>query len=113
LKKKVILHLCADIGSDSHPYQCDSNYEVIKIGKEIGVENYSPDRKIHGVIANLPCTEFSAARADGKARENTIGFSLVDHCLHIINEASPEWWVLENPAKGTLKNYLKFKEANK
>lgn len=43
--KKVILHLCADIGSDSLFYQNDNNYEVIKIGKEIGVENYSTLKK--------------------------------------------------------------------
>ena len=37
--KKVILHLCADLGSDSYPYQQDSDYQVICIGKEFGVEN--------------------------------------------------------------------------
>ena len=35
--KKTILHLCADLGSDSFPYQNDCNYDVIKIGKKIGV----------------------------------------------------------------------------
>ena len=39
--KKIILHLCADIGSDSWFYANDDEYEVIKIGKEIGVENYA------------------------------------------------------------------------
>jgi hypothetical protein len=104
--KKVILHLCADIGSDSYPYSLDIEYEVIKIGKEIGVENYSPDREIHGIIANPPCTEFSTARAEGKAREGEVGMFLVNHCLRIIGEANPVWWVMENPAKGTLKKYL-------
>jgi hypothetical protein len=29
-KKKIILHLCADIGSDSRFYQLDNNYEGIR-----------------------------------------------------------------------------------
>ena len=102
--KKTILHLCADIGSDSYPYQIDSEYEVIKIGKDIGVENYNPDRTIHGVIANPPCTEFSKARADGVARLGESGMLLVNECLRIIKEANPKWWVIENPATGELKN---------
>ena len=40
MTKKVILHLCADTGSDSWPYQKDPDYEVILVGKDIGVENY-------------------------------------------------------------------------
>jgi len=30
--KKVILHLCADIGSDTMPYQNDPDYEVVMVG---------------------------------------------------------------------------------
>jgi len=103
---KIILHLCADIGSDSYPYQLDPEYEVIKIGKDIGVENYTVNKDIHGIIANPVCTEFSTARANGKARENQIGFIIVEHCMRIIKEANPKWWVLENPARGTLKKYI-------
>lgn len=117
--KKIILHLCADIGSDSFPYQLDDNYRVIKIGKEYGVESvdfvdgdwcykweWIRAKDIVGIIANPPCTEFSTARSDGKARENEIGYTIVDHCKRIIEEVNPEWWVIENPARGTLKNYL-------
>lgn len=104
-EKKVILHLCADIGSDSYPYQLDSDYEVIKIGKEIGVENYSPDREIHGVIANPVCTEFSFAKYLWKQDEEK-GLFLVNECQRIIKESNPKWWIIENPATGKLKNYL-------
>jgi hypothetical protein len=118
--KKIILHLCADIGSDSYQYYLDDDYLVVKIGKLIGVENVStknervyigdfapfPIERVAGIIANPPCTEFSTARADGKARENEIGYTIVDHCIRIKDEINPEWWVLENPARGTLKNYL-------
>ena len=103
--KKIILHLCADIGSDSYPYQIDPMYEVIKIGKDIGVENYTPDRPIHGVIANPVCTEFSTASGFHKA--NTApSLAMVQNCQRIIAECAPEWWVIENPANGTMRYYL-------
>ena len=106
MKDRVILHLCADIGSDSKPYK-DAGYDVRLIGKDIGVENYHPKReRIHGVIANPVCTEFSTARSTGKARNPELGMFLVEQCLRIIREANPKFWVVENPAKGVLKNYL-------
>jgi hypothetical protein len=103
---KIILHLCADIGSDSRFFdECD-DFEVIKIGKEIGVENYNPPSNIYGVIANPPCTEFSTARANGKARNPNEGMFLVEQCMRIIEECNPKFWVIENPARGVLKKYL-------
>jgi hypothetical protein len=102
---KTILHLCADTGSDSWFYRRDG-YEVILIGSDIGVENYTPDRPIYGVFANPVCTEFSTARSNGKARNPDDGMFLVEHCLRIIEQANPHFWVLENPAKGVLKNYI-------
>lgn len=102
---KTILHLCADTGSDTKPYR-DAGYNVILIGSEIGVENYHPPKEVHGIIANPPCTEFSTARADGKARNPEEGFALVWECLRIINEANPVWYAIENPATGVLKHYL-------
>lgn len=102
---KIILHLCADIGSDSKPY-LDAGYDVRCIGKDIGVENYHPREIIHGVIANPVCTDFSTARSTGKARNPEAGMFLVRHCQRIIKECLPEFWVIENPAKGVLKHYL-------
>ena len=61
-QKKVILHLCADIGSDSYFYDQHSDYEVIKIGEDIGVENYTHNGNVYGVIANPVCTQFSTAK---------------------------------------------------
>jgi len=111
--KKIILHLCADLGSDSYPYQLDPDYEVIKIGKEIGVENYHPPKGVHGIIANPPCTEFSRARANGMARGNVIGVEILNHCLRIIKEVNNHqrgkplaWWYIENPASGDMGNAL-------
>lgn len=104
--KKIILHLCADLGSDSRYYQLDSDYDVILVGEKIGVENYQPPENVHGIIANPVCTEFSTAK--GFHKENNIekGMFLVRHCQRIIDEASPVWWVIKNPANGRLQDVI-------
>lgn len=109
---KTILQLCADTGSDTWPYRNDPTYEVITVGADIGVENYHPDRPIHGIIANPVCTEFSQVRR-GKpgvdyphASDPEQGLELVKECLRVIDEASPRWFAIENPATGTLRRYL-------
>lgn len=104
-KDKIILHLCADTGSDTKPYK-DAGYTVILVGSEIGVENYTPPENVHGIIANPVCTEFSTARSNGKARNPEQGMFLVKECMRIIEQAKPKWWIIENPAKGALKEYL-------
>lgn len=103
---KLILHLCADIGSDSYFYQKCPEYEVMKIGKDIGVENFTPPKNVHGVIANPVCTEFSTASGFHKEKDYEKGMEMVRECLRIIEQASPKWWVLENPANGRLKEFL-------
>jgi hypothetical protein len=111
--KKIILHLCADIGSDSRYYQLDPNYDVIKIGSDIGVENYIPPQNVYGVIANPVCTEFSNIQGRDKSEKDyEKGMFLVNHCLRIIELCSPKFWSIENPAKGDLHKFLgppKFK----
>ncbi len=102
---KTILHLCADIGSDSAIYQ-DNGYEVIKIGKDIGVENYSPDRPVYGVIANPVCTDFSVAKNSNQSINFIDSLWMVKHCERIIKEVNPTFWVIENPATGRMKDYL-------
>ena len=103
--RKIILQLCADSGSDTKPYQL-AGYDVRLIGREIGIENYNPPPHVYGIIANPVCTEFSTARSNGKARNPEGGMSMVKHCQRIIEEAEPHFWVIENPAKGVLKDYL-------
>lgn len=104
--KKLILHLCADLGSDSLFYQRDSNYEVVMIGKEIGVENYHTPKNVYGIIANPVCTEFSTAQGFDKFGDLNKGMILVNHCWRIIKEASPYFSVMENPFNGRLKEIL-------
>lgn len=110
MAKKVILQLCADTGSDTFPYQNDPNYEVRLIGSEIGVENYHVTEPIYGIVANPVCVDFSTARKGGKARDPEAGMFLVNECLRIVREAQEfgelKFWVIENPAKGELKNYM-------
>lgn len=111
-RKKIILHLCADTGSDTKPYQDDPAYKVILVGASIGVENYHPPRNVHGIIANPVCLEFSTARSSGKARNPEAGMVLVNECRRIIAEAEARsrkglaFAVIENPAKGVLADYL-------
>ena len=111
---KTILHLCADLGSDSYPFQCDENYRVIRIGKDYGVENLTAKKlqedfgvtEVFGVIANPVCTDLSRARTGGKPKDVASGMFLVNHCLRIIDEVNPKWWALENPATSALRQVL-------
>lgn len=115
---KTILHLCADIGSDSKPYR-DAGYNVICVGKDIGVENYEPPPNVYGIIANPPCTHFSIARTVSKTpRDLNEGMRLVKECLRIIwtcqanqyqgsSRTMPlKFWAIENPATGFLRWFL-------
>jgi len=104
---KIILHLCADIGSDSYPFY-RAGYDVRLIGKEIGVEGFVPPANVYGVFANPVCTEFSFAKwkhNEGKGNHEE-GMFLVNHCLRIIEQCNPDFWVIENPANGRLKDFL-------
>ena len=104
--KKIILHLCADIGSDSLFYQKSPDYDVIMVGKDIGVENFNPPHNVYGVIANPVCTEFSTANDFRQIKDLKKGMFLVNHCLRIIESCDPKWWVIENPYNGRLKEFL-------
>ena len=110
--KKLILHLCADLGSDSLFYQKSEEYEVVMIGEDIGVENFYPPENVHGIIANPVCTEFSTAKGFHKERDYEKGMEMVNHCLRIIKIADPKWWVIENPANGRLKDFLGLPKFN-
>ena len=112
---KIILHLCADMGTDSQPYK-DAGYDVRLVGSDIGVENYHPPKNVYGIIANPPCTMFSLARSTAKTpRDFREGMHCVKHCLRIIWECRYEplykkdnclkFWVIENPS-GFLRQFL-------
>lgn len=104
-KNKIILHLCADTGSDTKPYR-DAGYTVVLVGKDIGVENYHPPANVYGIIANPVCTEFSTAQGFHIKKDLEKGMFLVRECQRIISECAPVFWVIENPANGRLKEFL-------
>ena len=117
-KPKIILHLCADMGSDSLPYKYNG-YDVRCIGKDIGVENFIPPKNVYGIIANPPCTMFSIARTKAKISRNLEeGMRLVKECLRVIwtcqyriysenpRHSHLKFWCIENPASGFLKWFL-------
>lgn len=64
---------------------------------------YHPPKNVHGIIANPVCTEFSTAKCFTHVGDIEKGMFLVNHCLGIIKEAQPKWWVIENPFNGRLK----------
>ncbi len=105
MKVKTILQLCADTGSDTKVYK-DNGYEVILVGSAIGVENYHPPANTYGIIANPVCTEFSVATGFHRKGDHDKGMFLVKECQRIIEECNPNFWVIENPASGSLKQYL-------
>jgi len=100
---KNILHLCADIGSDSYFYKVNG-YNVIMIGENEDVRKYNPNFEVYGVIANPVCTEFSTA--NGFHIKNKPDMSLLEGCQRIIEKTNPKFWVIENPFNGTMKDYL-------
>lgn len=118
--KKLILHLCADIGSDSQPYRDNSDeYEVICVGEKQDVRKFQPPNNVYGIIANPPCTMFSFCRTNAKKpRDLRAGMELVQECLRIIWECqyriksdlqkySPlKFWVIENPNRGMLRYFI-------
>jgi len=115
---KIILHLCADLGSDSIEYQ-RNGYDVRIVGKDIGIENCNPPDNVYGIIANPVCRDFSMALTKSKyPRDLKRGMIMVKECLRVIWECqykitrtphpiSPlKFWCIENPATGYLKWFL-------
>lgn len=115
---KTILHLCADMGSDSQPYR-DAGYNIICVGKNDDVRTWEPPEDVYGIIANPPCTMFSFARTNAKLpRDLKQGMECVEACLRIIWKCQYrsvsdqakytrlKFWALENPYFGLLKNFI-------
>lgn len=117
MKDRTILHLCADVGSDTQPYR-DAGYNVVCVGRDPGIESFHPPKDVYGIIANPPCTHFSIARTVAATpRDLREGMRLVKECLRIIWECQYDleprtrksnlsFWIIENPATGMLKYFL-------
>ena len=118
MASKIILDLCGGTGAWSKPYK-DAGYDVRNITwPDYDVMNYVPPKKVYGILAAPPCTEFSFAKSNSKyPRDMRSGMSIVIACLKIIWEVQYDlptplakktnltFWALENPM-GLLKRYL-------
>lgn len=106
---RVILDLCGGTGAWSRLYQ-EAGYDVqIVTLPEYDVRVYIPPKRVHGVLAAPPCTEFARCGArwwKSKPPEKLQeAVETVEACLRIVRAVEPRWWALENPV-GRLKDYL-------
>ena len=131
--EKIILDLCGGSGAWSEPYR-KAGYTVHVItwpGYDVDDAIFDPEdgmlefpyhhpmkpqsgpimvpiKKIHGILAAPPCTEFSVAKTT-KPRDFEKGITTVASCMRIIWGCRAlgqlEWWALENP-RGFLRQFL-------
>jgi len=107
---KTIISLCDYSGIWSQPY-LDAGYKVIRADLASGsdVRLFKFPGKVHGIIAQPPCTHLAGSGARWWAKKGQAALlealAIVDACLRIVTVSQPEWWVLENPV-GRLGDYL-------
>jgi len=107
---KIILDLCGGTGSWSKPYaEYPHEYDVRNISLPwADVTIYDPPDNVYGILAAPPCTMFSQARRNKKAKPRDIhgAMKVVKACYDIITKCLPtlKFWCLENPATGWLNN---------
>ena len=111
----LILDLCGGTGAWSAPYRnagyhtliIDPAIECIDLGIKCTVEQFIKyphsyiKKRIHGIIAAPPCTEFARSGArwwkDKNPQLLADAITTVQACLKAIDILKPHWWVLENP----------------
>ncbi|KKM89085.1 hypothetical protein LCGC14_1252230 [marine sediment metagenome] len=109
MSKPIILDLCGGTGAWSQPYR-DAGYDVRLVTLPDDVRYYKPPRRVHGVLAAPPCTDFASSgtrwwKAKDKEKGLLEGLSIVAACLRVIEDTKPKWWALENPV-GRLPRYI-------
>ena len=108
--EKIILDLCGGTGSWSRPYK-EAGYDVRLVTlPDNDVRYYKPPKKVYGILAAPPCTDFCISGTRWWAeKDRTKGLlealSVVAACLRIIQQAKPKSWALENPV-GRLPRYI-------
>lgn len=112
---KQIVSLFDYSGEWSRPYR-EAGYSVLQVDVKLGTDVYSPLveledpysaspgalRKVYGVLAAPPCTDFSgsgaqywkAKDADGRTKAS---MALIERTVELIDLWNPTFWVLENP----------------
>ncbi len=106
---KIILDLCGGTGAWSKPYK-DADYDVRLITlPEYDVRFYKPPKRVYGILAAPPCTNFAVSGARWWKEKDKDGLfeplQIVDACLRIIKRCKPKFWCLENPV-GRLPRYI-------
>lgn len=122
--RRVILDLCGGSGSWSEPYR-KAGYDVrivdasryipgragnVARREPLDVRTFVPPKRVWGVLAAPPCTEFSIA-TNGRVglgfgeRDFVEGMACVNACMRIVLQCKPKWWALENPT-GLLSRWL-------
>lgn len=107
---KIILDLCGGTGSWSKKYrEADYDVRLITLPKD-DVCNYHPPLNVYGILAAVPCTDFSVSGAqywDAKDKDGRTIESLkvLTHVLKIIAYTQPLFWAIENPV-GRLRDFL-------
>jgi hypothetical protein len=111
--EKIILDLCGGTGSWGRPYkEAGYDYRLITLPEQ-DVRYYKPPKRVYGILAAPPCTDFSISGARWwPEKDRTKGLlealSIVDACLRIIEKTKPKFWALENPV-GRLVRYMPMK----
>jgi hypothetical protein len=107
---KIILDLCGGTGAWSRPYtQAGYDVRIITLPDQ-DVRYYKPPRRVYGVLAAPPCTDFAVSgvrwwKTKDKEKGLLEALSIVAACLRIIEITRPKWWALENPV-GRLPRYI-------
>ena len=107
---RTILSLYDQSGNFSKPYR-DAGYQVIQLDLlynniDIRTLPYRSDWNIHGIIAMPPCTYFSKARLKPTSSQLREGLSTVDAIYRLITLYNPSFFVIENPHKGRIQQYI-------
>ncbi len=108
--EKIILDLCGGTGAWSAPYK-GAGYDVRNITlPEHDVRYYKPPRRVYGILAAPPCTDFCISgvrwwKSKDKEKGLMEALSVVSACLRIIDKTKPYFWALENPV-GRLPRFI-------
>ncbi len=103
--ENTIISLFDYSGNWSLPYK-NVGYNVIQVDIKHGIDiltwDYKAIKNVYGILAAVPCTDYSLSGAryfkakdlDGRTDKSNL---LVKKTLEIINYFNPKFWVIENP----------------
>jgi hypothetical protein len=103
--ESTIISLFDYSGNWSRPYR-ENNYNVIQVDLKLGIDimtwDYTYLKDIYGILAAIPCTDFSLSGARWFKEKDTNGqteksIGLVKKTLEIIKYFDPIFWSIENP----------------